>query len=388
MQGGVLTTVALLGVTLTGCGARSGLDAVGKGRELDVRTPTENIDLCTTGSLSRGQDPPWPVRRLLLITVDGLGSVHMLDALAEGRVPGLQALQERGAFTLNARTDVTQPYTLPGHAGMLTGLPVQPVAGRPDIPYHGYTGNFDPASGETLHSAGNPALEYVPSVFDVAHDHGLRTCLFSGKTKFSLFAESYDEDNGAPDTDGCDHGRDKLDVSVISDYDSPALVADVIDAVTADECDFAMIHLADLDREGHTTTWGGPEWQLLLEEVDSWLLAIWQAFENANEAGDWALVVTSDHGGSGTGHFDATDLDTVKIPFYVVAPGVQVGADLYAASRSTRVDPLDTLPSYAEPRQPIRCTDAGNLSLTLLGLPEIPKSFVRGMNVEPFRTSE
>ena len=72
-----------------------------------------------------------------------------------------------------------------------------------------------PGPEVTLHNSGNPNLSYVASIFDVAHDHGLRTCFYAGKAKFILYARSYDAQHGAPDTVGLDDGRGKIDRCMI-----------------------------------------------------------------------------------------------------------------------------------------------------------------------------
>ena len=84
--------------------------------------------------------------------------------------------------------------TLPNHTTMMTGRSVKGPGG------HHYTKNTDPLKGETLHNQKQHDGTYIASVFDVAHDNGLRTTLMSGKTKFSLYRDSYDGEHGAVST--------------------------------------------------------------------------------------------------------------------------------------------------------------------------------------------
>ena len=86
-------------------------------------------------------------------------------------------------LTFNARTDYTHTVTIPNHTCMLTGRPVLQPVGQPNTTHHGYTSNTSPTPDATLHNSGNPNLDYVASVFDVAHDHGLSTALFASKSK-------------------------------------------------------------------------------------------------------------------------------------------------------------------------------------------------------------
>ena len=72
--------------------------------------------------------------------------------------------------------------------------------------FHGWTINDVPQRGTTLHN-NNPAVEYIASMFDVVHDAGLSTALYSGKDKFIIYDQSYNETGGADNP----HGRDKID---------------------------------------------------------------------------------------------------------------------------------------------------------------------------------
>ena len=51
--------------------------------------------------------------------------------------------------------------------------------------------------GGTLHNKGNQNLDYIASVFDVVHDAGMSTALYAAKSKFELYDNSYNENNGA-----------------------------------------------------------------------------------------------------------------------------------------------------------------------------------------------
>ena len=320
-----------------------------------------------------------PRRRAILVSVDGLGATYLRQQLDRGKLPNFAALGRAGASTLNARADYAYTITLPNHTSMLTGRPVSADDDLPNTTYHGWTSNADVDFSVTLHNAGNPNLHYIASVFDVVHDHGLSTCLYSGKTKFTLFSNSYNAKNGAPDTTGEDDGRNKVDRVAIFYQQTDMVVSTALGDLAGGVCDFAFIHLADTDWVGHDQGWGSDAWLSTLDTIDEWIGRI-AKFANAWDTSEpFALVVTADHGGIDHGHSDATLPVDYTIPFYVVGPGIPLGSDLYALTGTERVDPGNTRPRYSAPLQPVRNADAANAITALLGLPPVPGSSMRDL---------
>lgn len=318
-------------------------------------------------------------RGAILVSVDGLGAYYLQRQLDQGKLPNFAALGSAGASTLNARTDYEYTITLPNHTSMLTGRPVSADDDLPSTAHHGWTSNSDVDFSVTLHNDGNPNLRYVASVFDVVHDHGLSTCLYSGKTKFSLFSNSYNAVNGAPDPVGEDNGRNKIDRVAIMDHRTDLVINTALGDLTGGVCDFAFIHIADTDWVGHDQGWGSDGWLSTLDTIDGWIGSI-AKFADAGENSDpYSLVVTADHGGVDYGHSDATLPIDYTIPFYIVDPGLPPGANLYAWTGPLRADPGDTRPRYSDPVQPARNADAANLITTLLGLPPVPGSFMHNL---------
>jgi hypothetical protein len=86
------------------------------------------------------------------------------------------------------------------------------------------------------------------------------------------------------------------------------------------------------------------------------------------------VVLTSDHGGKGTGHTDTTLVADYRVPFFVWGVGVRPGTDLYALNRDDRRDPGLAQPRYSAAVPPIRNAEVANLALRLLGLPAVPTS--------------
>lgn len=320
------------------------------------------------------------VERAILVSVDGLGGRYLEEQLAKGILPSFAALQRAGSSTLNARADYDITVTLPNHTTMLTG---RPVARDPDLPadvHHGLMVNSLMDADYTLHNLGTTNSKYVASVFDVAHDHGKKTCMYAGKAKFMLFANSFDAAHGAADTVGIDNGRNKIDRVFIVENDSESLISTAETDIANGECDFAFIHIADTDTPlGHGTGWGSDAWYAGLDLVDGWIARLAKFTSVGGAGAPMGLVVTADHGGISFGHSDSTEIWNYQIPFFAVGPGFTPNTDLYAIAGSRRCDPGLVRPRYSATFQPIRNADAANVILAMLGLPPVPGSYMRNL---------
>ncbi len=315
--------------------------------------------------------PQIRAEKVLFISVDGMRP-DAVDALGPEVLPTFHRLRREGSHTSNARTDKTYTITLPNHTCMVTGRGVVGKEG------HNWIANGNPKLGQNLH---RNHQAYVASMFDVAHDHGLSTALYASKTKFSLYDLSYDERNGAADTTGEDNGRDKLD-RVHLEGDAGKLVDLLIADLASTPADLTMLHIRDCDSAGHSQTWDltpGSPYTEALRGVDGYLGKILAAIDASPAWKDkfW-IVLTADHGGlTGTkGHGESDEANNFTIPFYAWGPGVAAGTELYSLNPTSRQDPGVENPAYTEVGQPIRNGDAGNLCLTLLGLPAIPGSTI------------
>ncbi len=308
-----------------------------------------------------------PIDYVINVSVDGLGSSYLQSLINANQLPNFKRFQTEGAWTNNARNDYDSTVTLPNHASMFTGRGVLGASG------HNWTGNVDPLPGQTLHSNKG---SYVASVFDVVHDNGLRTGMYVGKTKFSLFDTSYDATNGAPDITGPNNGRDKIDTYVFNGS-SAALTSSFVTDMAANPYRYSFVHFADPDTVGHASGWGSTDYNNAVIAIDGYLASLFNLVStNPTLQGRTAIVLSSDHGGNGTDHSNAADPLNFTIPFYVWGPTVTAGADLYALNPATRANPGAGRPNYSASPQPIRNGDVANLSLQLLGLGPVAGSTI------------
>jgi len=302
---------------------------------------------------------------VIAVSVDGLGSTYLQRLVEDGKLPHFKQLESESAGTTNARSDFNITVTLPNHTSMITSRRITEAEG------HNWTSNTDPAKGVTLHSNKG---SYVPGVFDVAHDHGLRTGMWATKSKFILFKVSYDELHGAPDKTGPDNGRNKVDCFL--ETESPALADSVIRTMTTQPCRFAFVHFGDGDAAGHAHGWGSESYNAAMITIDGYLGRIMELIAtHPGLKGRTDLIVTADHGGEGKNHADPAKPVDYTIPFYIWGVGVTPG-DLYALNTGTRQSPGEGRPDYSVLKPPVRNGDLGNLALYLLGLPSIPGSTI------------
>lgn len=319
------------------------------------------------GSAARGQ-----VDYVIHISVDGLRP-DAITTLGPGQVPNFYRMRNEGAFTDNARTDYNYTNTLPNHVTQLTARSILGAGG------HNWTSNSTPPSNVTLHTNKG---EYVAGVFDVAHDSGLRTGLYAGKDKFILFDQSWDANNGAADTTGADDGRDKIDRYYYSN--SSNIMGSFLGDMNSDPHRYAFVHFPDPDAMGHSYGWDptpGSQYSNAIKTIDGYLGDIFDLISaDPSMDGTTAVLLTADHGGTGTSHGSAGLYENYRIPFYVWGPGVVTGMDLYTLNPAGRMDPGVSRPPYSDPVQPIRHGDVTNLALDLLGLDPIP-----GSNVNPLQ---
>jgi predicted AlkP superfamily pyrophosphatase or phosphodiesterase len=238
-----------------------------------------------------GQAPPVDTalppreRRALFFGIDGLRA----DGPAAADTPNLDRLAAEGAWTLDATTQLTAAtVSAPGWTSMSTG--VEPEK-------HGVVAN-----GEYQDRAeGFPTF-----LWRARHELGLSTGLVSHW----------------PDIIFGIHEPDAFTSSALRTDDGVAEW--IVAAIEEDVHDVLYASVDDVDAAGHATGFDpeNPDYVAAIEEQDARLGLMLAAIE-ASEA-DWLVVVSTDHGGEGTGHGDLTELNR-SIPFWVWGAGVVPG---------------------------------------------------------------
>lgn len=306
--------------------------------------------------------------RVVLVSVDGLASRFVTRGVSNGQLPTFSRLQRAGAWTHNARTVVGRTTTLPNHISMLTGRPAV-LHGEMDssLP-HLYLSNVETSESVTLHSAANPELGYLHSVFDVLHQHGHSTAFSAAKPKLDLLRRSWDRSQGKAYSQ-IRKRRGKMGyVRVGGEISTTERMSLLLKHLSEARPIFAFHHISDTDGAGHKHGWGSSEYDDALAVVDAELGRLLDFLADGGEdIGSRYLIVTTDHGGGEMTHGDTSDPNNFTIPFYLWGATVPPGVDLYDLVDSRRVEPgTEQLPFTPAQPQPIRNADAANLVLSLL----------------------
>lgn len=310
---------------------------------------------------------------VVAISVDGLNP-EAIRKLGPGGTPYLHRLMAEGASTLNARTSVESTSTLPNHTSMLTSRKIS-VSQRG----HGVMFNDDKGRTRTVHKA---ARGYVASVFDVVHDSGRTTRLYTSKDKFAVFNRSWDSRRGAVDRTGRNNGRDKISAFVYRSNEK-TLAGLVRDHLRQRPAPFSLVHFSRTDKIGHAYGYMSRSYLNAVKAVDAHVGTIIRTIAgNARLRAHAAVILTSDHGGLGKSHSTATSRVNYTVPFMVWGKGIAKN-DLYAINPGFRA-PGTGRPGYTG-TQPIRNGAVGNLATDLLDLPAIPRSQVNiPRTLDPF----
>jgi len=298
-------------------------------------------------------DPPVAAplaERVLAISVDGLNP-EAIKRLGRSGAPTFHRLIAESAGTLNARSEYELNITLPNHTSMVTSRRIDQRHGG-----HGVTWNVDLPNTTVQQAAGGP----VSSVFNVVHDDGGATALYSTKSKFTLFQRSW---------------PDAVD-SVTIDENQARLVRQArTDLLTTDR-EFTFLHVSLPDRAGHASGGMSPAYLDAVRKTDRHLRTVLRTIsQDPVLSAETVVILTADHGFQrGRRDHSGKVYANYRIPFFVWGSAVP-HADLYKLNPDYR-NPGTSRPAYGAKRQPVRNGDLGNLALDLLGLTPIPGSLL------------
>jgi hypothetical protein len=229
--------------------------------------------------------------RVLIISVDGLRPDAIWDSQA---APFLLSLAKQGAYTWVAQT-VAPSVTLPAHTSMLSGY---------DVPRHGVNENGLWQTPE--------ARVPVKTIFARAKEMGLITVLMAGKGHFSYFNQPEYLDYFLLDNQLTDIKFAGYAVGYLRQHDFNLM----------------LLHFGKVDRTGHTYGWMSPEYLDAVKKADKAIQSVFSALLKKGQLDTTLVIITADHGGTGTGHSDASLSTNRLIPWIIVGPCVQAGHEI------------------------------------------------------------
>ncbi|NLU69861.1 phosphonoacetate hydrolase [Streptomyces sp. HNM0574] len=236
-----------------------------------------------------GRRYPWPDRPVVVVCVDGSEAAYHERAVADGRMPFLERMLERGA---DLRADCAMPsFTNPNNLSIATGAP-------PSV--HGICGNYfyDPASDAEV-MMNDPELLRADTLFARFSQQGARVAVVTAKDKLRRLlgrglkggicfsaekaGEATEEENGI----GKVLERVGMDQpSVYSAELSELVMAAGVSVLESERPELTYLSLTDYIQHKHAP--GSPVANAFYAMLDHW-------FERIDALGA-VLVVTADHG--------------------------------------------------------------------------------------------
>ncbi|MCB9559057.1 MAG: alkaline phosphatase [Kofleriaceae bacterium] len=255
-------------------------------------------------SSSTAAAPPAPAPRrpthVVIISEDGLRP----DSLTEELTPAHMALMREGMAALQADT-IPQSDTLPSHAAMLSGFGAEE---------HGLWWNSYQRDRGYIR---------VPTVFSIAHAHGLSTAMIVGKPKLRHIARPGSVDHFERPSYLC--GGVARRAAAYFTEEQPALL---------------FVHFSDPDEFGHSHGWMSDAYLAAVHHSDRCLATVLDAIDASAAGADTLVIVTADHGGHSRHHSGGHLEVDREIPWIARGPGVT--ADTVLDRPITTVDTAAT----------------------------------------------
>lgn len=229
---------------------------------------------------------------VFLIAFDGWGS-YCMDSV---KMPNTRALMANGCYTLKKRT-VLPSISAPNWATMFAGAPIE---------FHGFGDNVETPDVKPVCVTENGTF---PTIF----------YLLRKQRPESVIGGIYEWDGIRPLVD-----YKSFDYCVQED---PAkIAANAVDYIKKNKPNLMAVIYDDPDHVGHSAGHDTPAYYARMEELDTCLGEIIAAVKEAGIYENSVFVVTSDHGGIGTGHGGKT-MEEMETPFIIAGKGVKKGGE-------------------------------------------------------------
>lgn len=236
-----------------------------------------------------GRGYAWPQRPVVVVCIDGSEDAYHERAIADGRMPFLEQMLERGS---DLRADCTMPsFTNPNNLSIATGAP-------PAV--HGICGNYfyDTETGTEV-MMNDPALLRVPTLFSAFSKAGAKVAVITAKDKLrrllgrglvdGICFSAEKADQVTDEDNGISKVLERVGMELPSVYSSELselVMAAGTDVLERDRPDLMYLSLTDYIQHKHAP--GSPVANDFYAMLDGY-------FEKIDALGA-VLVVTADHG--------------------------------------------------------------------------------------------
>jgi hypothetical protein len=328
--------------------AFSGYSVVGFGSLPRSSRPSDHSLIYSDATVDPTAAARAGIKRVVVVDVEGLRP----GVVTARRTPWLARMREHGATALAGRT-VESPAALPNMVSMVTGRPVRVSAGG-----HGVKASSTRSTVQ--HTSGR----YVSSIFDVAHNLGLSTALYSGDPRSKFLVRSWGRSHGGGDPYGKNNGRSKFSIAKVSGKDSKAIRA-ARAQLAKNAPRLTFVQLGQAAGAGQRSGFNSARYYRSLRASDARVGSLLRTISRHQQtAGSTLVIVTASTNG-------LRSSKRYAVPILVWGHGV-ARASLYTLNPAYAY-PRSARPSYRG-RQPIRNGDVANLVTSSLRIPAVPGS--------------
>ena len=258
---------------------------------------------------------------VILIGLDGWGAY----SLPKADMPNVKALMDQGCWTL-AKRSVLPSSSAINWASMFMGAPTE---------IHGYTqwGSRTPE----LPSRVTGRNGIFPTIFQICRDEmpsAETACLYE-----------WDGIKYLVDTLSLSHHAMVPPDSIFTS----ALATMACNYILAKKPALLAVCFDNPDHVGHTDGHDTPAYYAELSRLDAEIGRIIDAIKDAGIYDDTVIILTADHGGTGTGHGGAT-LAEMETPFIIAGKGIRAGGEF--SESMMQYDVASTIAAILGLRQP------------------------------------
>jgi hypothetical protein len=252
-----------------------------------------------------------PTKRVILIGIDGVSA----EGFQYSNTPVINSLISKGAISLKTR-GVMPTVSAPNWASILSGAgPEQ----------HGVTSNNWSLMNQGFEPTAKDADGYFPSIFTIIRKQMPKaiTAMFYDWDWLGTFVN-------------------KKYISKEQYIQGHVMVTSIaLDYIKKEKPVFTFIYYGLPDEKGHGKGFNTKDYYQAINDIDTEIGKIVSGLQESKLAQNTTLIITSDHGGIGTGHGGESMIE-LEVPWIITGPGIRKNVLLESAN-----DDLNTAPTIA-----------------------------------------